>query len=75
MTELNIKRGKYQHYKGNEYHVLDLVTHSETEETMVLYRPLYGDQKLWVRPYDMFFETVEIDGEVIERFRYLGPID
>ncbi|MBD1389244.1 DUF1653 domain-containing protein [Neiella sp. HB171785] len=75
MTDLHVKRGKYQHYKGGEYHVLDLVTHSETEEKMVLYRPLYGDKQLWVRPYDMFFETIEIDGEVIERFRYLGPLD
>lgn len=61
--------GKYRHYKGNEYEVLDLVRHSESEEWMVLYRPLYGDSGLWVRPYGMFFEKVTLtDGQVVGRF-------
>ena len=61
--------GKYRHYKGNEYQVLDLVLHSETEEWMVLYRPLYGDGYLWVRPYSMFLERVQLGDESwVDRF-------
>ncbi len=63
-----IKAGTYKHYKGPLYEVLDTVRHSETEEWLVLYRPLYGEGKLWVRPYDMFVETVEVDGEKVARF-------
>ena len=64
--------GKYRHYKGNEYEVIDLVRHSETEEWLVLYRPQYGDAGLWVRPYDMFFEKVtRTDGQVVDRFAKL----
>lgn len=64
--------GKYRHYKGNEYQVLDLVLHSETEEWMVLYRPLYGDGYLWVRPYSMFLESVQLkDGSWIDRFELI----
>ena len=47
-----LRQGIYQHYKGNRYQVIDLVIHSETEEWLVLYRPLYGAGELWVRPYD-----------------------
>ena len=67
-----IKTGKYRHYKGNQYAVLDVVTHSETEEELVLYRPLYGEGKLWVRPLDMFMEKVSIDGKDLPRFKYIG---
>lgn len=64
--------GKYRHYKGNEYEVIDLVRHSETEEWLVLYQPQYGDSGLWVRPYDMFFEKVTlIDGQLVDRFTRL----
>lgn len=64
--------GKYRHYKGNEYELLDLVRHSETEEWMVLYRPLYGEADLWVRPYEMFCEKVTLtDGDVVDRFARL----
>lgn len=64
--------GKYRHYKGNEYEVVDLVRHSETEEWLVLYRPQYGEAGLWVRPYDMFFEKVTLkDGQVVDRFARL----
>lgn len=68
----DLPRGKYRHYKGGEYEVLDLARHSETEELMVVYRPLYGDMDLWVRPLDMFTETVEIDGQAVLRFQYIG---
>lgn len=67
-----IKPGRYRHYKGNDYQVIDVATHSETLETVVVYRPLYGEGKLWVRPLEMFVETVEIEGEQQPRFAYLG---
>ena len=67
-----MKRGIYQHYKGNLYEVLDLVKHSETEEELVLYRALYGEHGLWVRPHAMFFERVVVDGKTLERFTYIG---
>ncbi len=60
--------GRYRHYKGGEYEVVGVARHSETLEPLVLYRPLYGDATLWVRPYDMFFESVEIDGVATPRF-------
>ena len=67
-----IKPGKYRHYKGGLYRVEDIATHSENEEKMVVYRPLYGDQDLWVRPLDMFIEEVEIDGIKTPRFAFIG---
>ena len=67
-----IRKGRYRHYKGGEYEVLDLVRHSETEEEMVLYRPLYGEGGLWVRPLAMFAGEVESGGGRVPRFRYLG---
>lgn len=65
----NITLGIYQHYKGNKYQVLHLATHSETEEHLVVYRALYGDYGVWVRPLTMFTETVEKDGETKPRFQ------
>ncbi len=70
--EITIKAGRYQHYKGPEYQVIDVVKHSETEESLVLYRALYGEQGLWVRPLEMFVETVDLDGQQTPRFRYIG---
>nr|WP_275852613.1 DUF1653 domain-containing protein [Sulfurimonas sp. SAG-AH-194-C20] len=67
-----MKTGIYEHYKGNRYDVIDTVTHSETEETLVLYRTMYGDKTLWVRPFLMFNETVEINGLDVPRFKYIG---
>jgi len=64
--------GLYKHYKGNLYELIDVVHHSETREALVLYRALYGAQGLWVRPYDMFFEEVEIDGIRQSRFAFQG---
>ncbi|RDX34067.1 DUF1653 domain-containing protein [Idiomarina sp. HD9-110m-PIT-SAG04] len=69
---MTIKPGIYEHYKGGRYRVIDTVRHSETEECMVLYKALYGEQKLWVRPFDMFVETVNVNGTQIPRFQFVG---
>lgn len=61
--------GRYRHYKGNEYQVIDQARHSETNESMVVYRPLYGEGDMWVRPSDMFAETVVVDGVEQPRFK------
>ena len=68
MTKPDIKPGIYRHFKGNRYEVLDLAHHSETEEWMVVYRALYGERGLWVRPASMWLETVERDGQTFRRF-------
>lgn len=69
---MEFKTGRYRHYKGNEYLVLCEATHSETLERLVVYKALYGDGGVWVRPFDMFFENVEIDGKTVPRFQYIG---
>ncbi len=61
--------GRYRHYKGGEYEVLGVVRHSESLEPLVLYRPLYDDSGLWVRPHAMFFGAVDVDGQRTPRFR------
>ncbi len=66
-----IKKGIYRHYKGSEYEVLMTARHSETEEWVVVYRALYGDYGVWVRPYEMFMQKVEVDGEMVDRFTFL----
>ena len=66
------KPGKYRHYKGNEYELIGIANHSETLEKMVVYRALYGDGELWVRPLSMWSETVEVNGEKKLRFAYIG---
>ena len=66
-----LKTGKYKHYKGNFYQVEGVATHSETEEKMVVYRPLYGEGSLWVRPLTMFLEEVEVEGKSQARFTYV----
>ncbi len=66
-----ITAGLYRHYKGYEYQVIDTVYHSETQELLVLYKALYGDSLLWVRPYTMFTETVIIDGKTVPRFEFV----
>ena len=66
------KPGRYRHFKGNEYEVIGLARHSETQEEMVVYRALYGDFGLWVRPARMWNETVERDGKTFRRFTYIG---
>lgn len=67
-----IKLGRYRHFKGNEYQVLYIATHSETREPMVVYRALYGEYGIWVRPAAMWNETVERDGKSYRRFTYIG---
>jgi hypothetical protein len=66
-----ISLGRYRHYKGNEYEVVGVARHSETEEPMVVYRKLYGDRSLWVRPLGMFMENVVVDGRTLPRFERL----
>jgi len=66
-----IKPGIYEHYKGKLYQVYEVCRHSETEEAFVVYRPLYGDYKLWIRPYAMFCEQVSVDGKTVPRFKWL----
>lgn len=76
---MQIKPGRYSHYKGNDYQVFSVVRHSETEEHLVLYKPLYGEVadkdnesgQLWVRPLQMFTELVEVDGVHIPRFQFV----
>ncbi len=64
--------GKYRHFKGNEYELLYLARHSETREEMVVYRALYGEMGIWVRPKEMWNEIVERDGKRLKRFTYIG---
>ena len=65
--------GRYRHFKGGEYEVLGVARHSETQEPLVVYRPLYNDTGLWVRPVTMFLETVEHEGRVVPRFTLTSP--
>ncbi|MBV8604238.1 MAG: DUF1653 domain-containing protein [Pelomonas sp.] len=60
--------GRYRHYKGRDYEVVGVARHSETHEPLVVYRPLYGEGALWVRPHAMFFESVVVDGVSRPRF-------
>ena len=66
-----IKLGKYKHFKGNEYEVIAIAKHSETCEPMVVYRALYGEGGVWVRPASMWNETVERDGKIYPRFTWV----
>ena len=67
-----IKPGRYRHFKGGEYEVYGVAKHSETGEELVVYRSLYGERGLWVRPLTMFEETVEREGKMQPRFKYIG---
>ncbi|WP_227429010.1 DUF1653 domain-containing protein [Psychrobacter sp. I-STPA6b] len=69
-----IPQGIYRHYKGNLYQVLHTARHSETDEPMVVYRCLYGDYSVWVRPLVMFTEMVMIDGEQVPRFELVRTL-
>jgi hypothetical protein len=64
--------GRYRHYKGGEYELIGVVRHSETLEVMALYRPLYNALGLWVRPYAMFFEEIDLAGGRQPRFAFIG---
>ena len=67
-----VPAGRYRHYKGGQYELVGVVRHSETLEPLALYRPLYGEGALWVRPWAMFFDTVTVDGVAQRRF---APVD
>ena len=69
---MEIKTGKYRHFKGNYYQVMGVARHSETVEEMVVYRALYGEHGLWVRPAAMWTETIDRDGYHGPRFQYIG---
>lgn len=64
-------QGIYKHFKGNRYQVIGVAKHSEGEPEMVVYRPLYGDRDLWVRPLSMFLEMVEINDQLVPRFELI----
>ncbi|WOJ97339.1 DUF1653 domain-containing protein [Congregibacter brevis] len=72
---MGLRPGRYRHYKGADYEVLGIARHSETEEYLALYTPLYGDRGLWVRPLAMFLEEVEVNGESMPRFAWVEPMD
>lgn len=65
---MTVKKGIYRHFKGNLYEVLEVARHSETMEEFVVYKALYGEQGIWIRPLDMFDETIERDGITLKRF-------
>lgn len=65
-----LKKGVYKHYKGNFYLLEDVALHSETEEAFAIYRPMYGERALWIRPLSMFIESVELNGKKVPRFAY-----
>lgn len=71
---MDLKPGKYRHFKGNEYELVCIATHSETLEPMVVYRALYGEGGIWVRPASMWTEQVDRDGYHGPRFVYAGPM-
>ncbi|MDP3092593.1 MAG: DUF1653 domain-containing protein [Nitrospira sp.] len=67
-----IRPGRYRHYKGNDYEVVGVAKHSETEEEVVVYRALYGEKGLWVRPLVMFLDTVVVEGRPQPRFQFVA---
>jgi hypothetical protein len=69
---MSLKTGKYRHYKGNEYQVIGVAKHSEDESELVVYQPLYGERGLWVRPLEMFIETVQVNGKNQPRFEFIN---
>lgn len=69
---MDIQTGLYRHFKGNLYEVIGTALHSETREPMVVYRALYGEHGLWVRPAAMWSEMIERGGQTVRRFTYIG---
>lgn len=67
-----VKLGKYRHFKGNDYQVIAVAKSSETLEEFVVYQALYGERGIWIRPLVMFQETVEVAGQPVKRFEYIG---
>lgn len=72
MNHNDVVCGRYRHFKGGEYEVLGMATHSETGQELVVYRALYGERKLWVRPRAMFCDMVTRDGDQVPRFERLS---
>ena len=72
---MELKPGKYRHFKGNEYELIGLAHHSENMEPMIVYRALYGEGGLWVRPAAMWSETVDREDYHGPRFQYIGPME
>ena len=72
---MELKKGKYRHFKGMEYELIGVASHSETLEPMVVYRALYGEQGVWVRPAAMWNEIVTRDGKTFRRFTYVGEVE
>ena len=68
---MDLKKGIYEHYKGNRYELLYVANHSETLEKMVVYKALYGEGEIWVRPADMWNEEVEVNGKRVLRFKFV----
>ena len=68
----HIRLGVYRHYKGNQYKVVGFAKHSETLEDMVIYQAMYGDGGTWVRPLSMWENPIEVDGNIVKRFKYVG---
>lgn len=64
--------GKYEHFKGGQYEVLGIAKHSETNDDFVVYKALYGEKELWIRPVKMFLEEVDLNGNKVPRFKYIG---
>jgi hypothetical protein len=75
MTDQTVPQGIYRHYKGSLYQVLHTAQHSETEESLVVYRCLYGEYDVWARPLVMFTEKVTVDGKEIPRFELIKPLN
>ena len=71
---MTLRPGIYKHYKGNLYEVMTTARHSETAEWMVVYKALYAEEGMWVRPYEMFIERVEVDGVMVSRFEFVGCV-
>jgi len=71
VSKMSVEKGIYKHYKGNKYQVIGVARHSESEDYLVVYRPLYGDRGLWVRPLHMFIEEVEVEGQMQPRFELI----
>jgi len=72
---MEIEKGLYRHYKGNIYEVFTTAQHSETQEWVVVYKALYGDYGMWVRPFEMFIEKVEVNGVKMPRFQKVEEIE